>query len=33
VHTHFEEIMEKVKWQVEEQGYLDIPPWPDIAIN
>jgi len=27
------EIMLTLKWQVEEQGYLDIPPWPDIAMN
>jgi SAM-dependent methyltransferase len=27
------EIMLKLKWQVEEQGFLDIPPWPDIAMN
>jgi hypothetical protein len=27
------EIMAKLKWHVEEQGYLDIPPWPDIAMN
>jgi len=26
-------IMLKLKWQVEEEGYLDIPPWPDIAMN
>ncbi|NIO21118.1 MAG: methyltransferase domain-containing protein [Candidatus Aenigmarchaeota archaeon] len=23
----------KLKWQVEEQGYLDVPPWPDIAMK
>ena len=28
-----EEIMLRLNWQVEERGYLDIPPWPDIAIN
>ena len=39
LHAHninpvkIKEIMAKLKWQVEEQGYLDIPPWPDIAMN
>ena len=27
------EIMLTLKWHVEEQGYLDIPPWPDIAMK
>jgi 2-polyprenyl-3-methyl-5-hydroxy-6-metoxy-1,4-benzoquinol methylase len=27
------EIMLTLKWHVEEEGYLDIPPWPDIAMN
>lgn len=27
------EIMLKLDWQVDERGYLDIPPWPDIAMN
>jgi hypothetical protein len=26
-------IMFNLKWHVEEEGYLDIPPWPDIAMN
>jgi len=27
------EIMQKLKWQLEEQGFLDVPPWPDIAMK
>jgi len=26
-------IMLKQNWQIVDQGYLDIPPWPDIAMN
>lgn len=26
-------IMLNLKWKVEEQGFLDIPPWPDIAMK
>lgn len=26
-------IMLNLKWEVDEKGYLDIPPWPDIAMN
>ncbi len=26
-------IMLNLKWKVDEKGYLDIPPWPDIAMN
>jgi hypothetical protein len=25
--------MEKLKWQTRERGYLDVPPWPDIAMK
>jgi hypothetical protein len=25
--------MGKLKWQTREQGYLDVPPWPDIAMK
>ena len=27
------EIMLRLKWQVREQGFFDVPPWPDIAMN
>ena len=26
-------IMSKLKWKIIEQGFLDVPPWPDIAMN
>ncbi|MBA7519516.1 hypothetical protein ES705_11595 [subsurface metagenome] len=26
-------IMLKYNWQINEKGYLDIPPWPDIAMK
>ena len=26
-------IMLRLKWSVREQGFFDIPPWPDIAMN
>ena len=25
--------MQNLSWVVKEQGYMDIPPWPDIAMN
>jgi hypothetical protein len=27
------EIMAKFEWKMLEQGYLDVPPWPDIAMK
>jgi len=26
------EIMEQQNWHLAEEGYLDVPPWPDIAM-
>jgi len=26
-------IMDRLKWQTKERGYLDVPPWPDIAMK
>ena len=26
-------IMLGLKWQVQEEGFFDVPPWPDIAMN
>jgi SAM-dependent methyltransferase len=26
-------IMRRLDWKVSEQGFLDIPPWPDIAMK
>ena len=26
-------IMSRLRWQVQEQGFFDVPPWPDIAMN
>ena len=26
-------IMLRLKWQVQEEGFFDVPPWPDIAMN
>jgi len=26
-------IMQKLNWKVEEHGFFDVPPWPDIAMN
>ncbi|NLD35612.1 MAG: class I SAM-dependent methyltransferase [Desulfatiglans sp.] len=26
------EVMEQQNWQLAEEGYLDVPPWPDIAM-
>jgi len=26
-------IMLRLKWQIQEQGFFDVPPWPDIAMN
>ncbi len=28
IHT-----MHRLNWELEEQGFLDIPPWPDIAMK
>jgi hypothetical protein len=30
---NIKKIMLKFGWQVEEDGYLDVPPWPDIAMK
>jgi hypothetical protein len=27
------QCMDKVNWQAAEEGYLDCPPWPDIAMK
>ena len=26
-------IMLGLKWQIQEEGFFDVPPWPDIAMN
>jgi hypothetical protein len=28
-----EEVMRKENWHLEESGFLDVPPWPDIAMS
>ena len=25
--------MEELNWRIEETGYFDVPPWPDIAMK
>ncbi len=31
--SRIHEIMENNNWKIYKQGYLDIPPWPDIAMK
>jgi len=31
--SKIKKIMLKYNWQINEKGYLDIPPWPDIAMK
>lgn len=31
--SRIQEIMRRINWDVIEEGYLDCPPWPDIAMK
>jgi len=33
IPLRIKDIMHKLRWRVFEQGFLDTPPWPDIAMK